>query len=786
MKPTSWLLISLVLICCPLYSHSQLWSGVLKPTSGSGACSFGQINSAGQCAIDWTQVGIPGGVPANWTQSGSTILASACGNGSSDCTSTIQAALNSCAGTGLPGQYVLLASGTFLISGNLHIKNYCFLAGSGAQNTILMAEETSGAPVVMGSMNDDPYKNGTCTITSGNTAGSASVTVAAKGLDSNPCAVGAGGYLVISELNNTVYVQTADPQSNGSTCSYCDVIWGGTRVREQIVEMTSVSGSGPYTVEISPALYTDYGTAAGTAPAYATPFGALSSGTADCKYCGIESLQVVATGTNLAAGTADINMTECAYCFVYRVELNYTDGDWIDANYCFRCEIRDNYFFNGFGHGAGGTDNFVGFMQETSASLMINNIMERGHVSIEVDLGAAGNVVAYNYSTGAVDAVATNVNELDMNNHGAYPQFNLWEGNIGPNFQPDSWHGNNGYNTAFRNWWRGSTLIATYPQANITSGSCSGGTCTISWASGASPFYAGTYVSIFGTNQPSCGAGNLNTPISGVVWQLTGTAGQPSSTFSSGSCTSWAGGFAFTNDLKNYPTPIAHTGAGALSWSSTYLTYQGMWGITIPAFSVGNNLVGNVLGSSDQTKTVGSGNMYDSGSGTCTSCIRASTNRPYSGDGYSSTYNYDTSGDSNGSVWTTFPGGPANTDGYWSNQGFITTCYSSNYDSASGSTINGVNCSPSTILPNSFFLSSKPSWWVDGLGGTNPPWPGIGPDVSGGPDSTVGGHATYNPAELCYNNTTRDSTGAKEFDPAACYGNSSQPAPPTGLNAVVE
>jgi hypothetical protein len=784
MRIKSTLTLLMILICFSDYSPAQLWSGLLKPTAGSGACSFGQVNSAGQCAVDWTQVGLPGGIPTNWTQSGSTIPASACGNGSSDCTSTIQSALNSCAGSGLPGKYVLLGPGNFLITGNLHVKNYCYLAGSGSQATVVMGEETSGVPVVMGAVNDDPYKSGTCTISAGNTAGSTSVTVSAKGLDGNPCGVGVGGYLVISELNNPVFVTGAAPQNPGG-CGYCDVIWGGTRLREQIVEMTSVSGSGPYTVGVSPALYTDYGTATGTAPAYATPFGALNGGKPDCKYCGLENLQIVATGTNQAAGTADINMTECAYCFVYRVELNYTDGDWLDAAYCYRCEVRDNYFFNGYGHGAGGTDNFVGFVQETSASLMINNIMERGHVSIEVDLGAAGNVIAYNYSTGAVDAVATNVNELDMNNHGAYPQFNLWEGNVGPNFQPDSWHGNNGYNTAFRNWWRGSTQIATYPQANITSGSCSGGTCTINWASGVSPFYAGTYISIFGTNQINCGSGNLSTPVKGAVWQLTGSPGSLSSTFSSGGCTSWSGGFAFTNDLKNYPTPISHTGAGALSWSSTYLTYQGMWGMTIPAFSVGNNLLGNVLGSTDQVNTVGAGNMYNSGP-SCTACIRAATDRPYSGEGYASSYNYDTSGDSNGSAWATFLGGPSNTPGYWSNQGFTTACYSSNYDAASESTINDINCTPSATLPPSFFLSGKPTWWADGLGGTNPPWPGIGPDVSGGPDSAVGNHANYNPAALCYINTSRDSTGAKEFNPGACYDNSNAPAPPTGLTAVVQ
>jgi hypothetical protein len=631
----------------------------------------------------------------------------------------------------------------------------------------------------MGTVNDDPYKNGSIAITGGNMAGSTSLTLNSKDINSYPASEGlaVGGYLVISELNDPSYVTGAAPENPGG-CGYCDVIWSGTRLREQIVEVESVSGTGPYSVTVSPALYTNYGVAEGTSPAYATPFGALNGGSPDCKYCGIQNIQLEAFGFGVSNGIADINMTECAYCWVENVEANYTDGDFIDDDFGYRNEIRNNYFFNGYGHGAGGTDNYVGLGQETSASLMINNIVERGHVNIQVDMGAAGNVIAYNYTTGAVDSVATNVNELDYNQHGAFPQFNLWEGNVGTNFQPDSWHGNNGYNTAFRNWWTGTTLIATYPQEAITSGTCSGGTCTINWTSGTSNFYAGTYVSIFGTNQVMCGTHSLSTPVSGVVWQLTGTAGTLSSTFSAGSCTSWTGGFAVTMDLSHYPTPIPHTGTGALTWTSTYNTYQGMWGITIPAFSTGNNLIANVLGSSQWLATVGSSNVYNVGSG-CSSCLQAKTTsatatRSYSGEGYSSTFDYDTSGDGSGNTWTSFEGGPSNTAGYWSNQGYLTTCYSSNYDAASASTINDINCSPGTSLPASFFLTSKPSWWGSA------PWPAIGPDVSGGPDPAVGSHANYNPAEVCYNTLSRDSTGAKQFDATTCY-NTVQPATPTNV-----
>jgi hypothetical protein len=92
------------------------------------------------------------------------------------------------------------------------------------------------------------------------------------------------------------------------------------------------------------------------------------------------------------------------------------------------------------------------------------------------------------------------------------------------------------------------------------------------------------------------------------------------------------------------------------------------------------------------------------------------------------------------------------------------------------------NLVPSTQnLPASFFLSSKPSWWGTPWG--NPPWPAIGPDVTGGPGP--GGHSYDIPAKLCYTNTSKDSNGILNFNADSCYTSSPAPAPPTGLGVVV-
>jgi hypothetical protein len=122
--------------------------------------------------------------------------------------------------------------------------------------------------------------------------------------------------------------------------------------------------------------------------------------------------------------------------------------------------------------------------------------------------------------------------------------------------------------------------------------------------------------------------------------------------------------------------------------------------------------------------------------------------------------------------------------------------------------------SPSTTIPLSFYLNSKPSWFG------SIPWPPIGPDISGGNvgqcsgtidtmaqaglpatsssqcpggslnTSAWAGHVNANPAASCYFSLGGLPDGSGPiiaFNPNACYGTaSSLPAAPTGLAAIVQ
>src|SRR5260370_34540647 len=120
MKRKYGFLFSLILLLMvPTTAYTQLWTGIIDPSR----------------ALDWSKAGIPGGIP-NRTTICSTINAATYGNGISDATGGIQAALN-----GWPsGQVASLSAGTVLIYGNLGVPSNVTLRGQGADQTILHAD----------------------------------------------------------------------------------------------------------------------------------------------------------------------------------------------------------------------------------------------------------------------------------------------------------------------------------------------------------------------------------------------------------------------------------------------------------------------------------------------------------------------------------------------------------------------------------------------------------------------------------------------------------------------
>jgi hypothetical protein len=406
---------------------------ILVMASGLGiAQSWATFLLPGQ-AIDWSTTGV-GTIPAR------TVL---CAQLTSSTTlAKMNAALASCPS----GETVSLAAGTYTIAGTLHVPSNVTLRGAGPDKTILNATGSGEAVILMGSGSVPLQPRA---INSGGATGSTQIVLGST------VGVSVGKFLVITETNDSSYVTSA---GSGGNCNWCDGGWSttGNYAKGQIVEVMALSGN---TVTISPALYSNY-----THAPIAVPF------TMAASYAGVEELQVRANNTGYSANFA---MDLCAYCWVKAVESNYTDGDHVAVSWGFHDEIRDSYFSNAFLHVPGNYDSDVKLVLKTSGSLVENNIIERTHVAIMLQWGAAGNVIAYNYTTGEFDSGSPNVVIGGLDYHGAHPQFNLVEGNVMTAFYADSVWGSSSETTAFRNWFVGTNHVCT-PTTGRGTVNCSG------------------------------------------------------------------------------------------------------------------------------------------------------------------------------------------------------------------------------------------------------------------------------------------------------------------------
>lgn len=712
MKRRHSLLAPLMLLSLPGCLYSQLWSGILDPSR----------------AIDWSAVGIPGGIPPRTTIC-TTLTSSAT-------TAQINSALASCPS----GQTVFLSAGTYSITGNIVVPSNVTLRGAGADQTILNATGTIGNVIMLGTDRGWAPGTGHASILSGAAAGSTSIVV------DSTANISVGTYLEITELNDYTYVDISGSGgtegTSGAACSWCDggFGWLGSRVRGQIVEVIGINGT---TITISPGLYTSYSkplpdwaanhyypamtainpstqparyyeqmnypselsaysscTSGSTEPAtWPTGGASVSDGTCTwtdkglgtttqpqaeilapgyIKYAGVENLQIYANNTGYSDTFA---IVACAYCWISGVESNYTDCAHVSVSFSYRGQIQNSYFSNAFVHSGGGCDSNIGLYNKSSGMLIQNNILERLHDSVILEWGPAGNVIAYNYTLGNFTTGGIDFATPSMNTHGAHPQFNLFEGNITTMFDMDSMWGSSSHNTLFRNWVKGAVKMC---QPSVT------------------------------------GRSTVNCSGSNGMWGVQGTRA-----------------------------------------------------VNITFLGTSYNLAGNVVGSQDMAALT----HYNDGVtplpqvnqvvAVCGPSPCGPDTRPYDSAAFGYSIGYGETSDL----------GDYQTE---SLVPYATLFRHGDYSSVTNavSWTNGVT----HTLPASFYLSGKPAWFGSG------PWPTIGPDVTGGLSDAYG-HAYAIPAEVCYENVMGGTDGRGSpltFNANRCYGQqTARPAPPSNLTTVV-
>jgi hypothetical protein len=405
---------------------------LLIVTTLAALSAYGEVIPASR-KIDWSQVGVPGGIP-NRTRI-HRILTQIDNTGATDVTRSLQSALNACP----RDQVVLLPPGTFRIDGTIMVPNHRVLRGSGVRQTVLMTNANWPAAIQF-----YEYSGWAPPLALSAGASKGDTTIHLAGLPANLKA----GMKVQITMTNPAYVEDGIENGNFTNCV-------GQWVKVELINTTAK------TITVSPSLYADY--PSGQSPFLRYP--TISGNRNFVEYAGLENLKIVNTNPNSGAL---IQFGFAAYCWVKDVETQNGGVSHIWSLDSYRCEVRGSYFHDVlppitssrcYGMQLG-TPNDNAPTSKTTAMLVEDNIWKGMRGSIFIGYGAAGCVFGYNYF---VDSVfeKPSIQAADISVHSSYPFANLIEGNIGFEFLADNFHGPGGSHTLFRNWLKGKQLETT-------------------------------------------------------------------------------------------------------------------------------------------------------------------------------------------------------------------------------------------------------------------------------------------------------------------------------------
>ncbi len=452
----------LLILGYPASTHAQLWNGIISPSR----------------AIDWSQAGIPGGLPSrNWTQCGATIAAYS-GSGS-----TINAALASCG----QNQYVQLGAGTFNLSSGIafpfNTTGHVALRGMGANSTFLVFSGSAsgcnaGQRAFMCMQSNDstaPGNTGVSVVnwTGGYAQGSTQITLSSvsgitpgktllilnqcdTGFSGSSCTTGSatdnGNYFVCSALfNGTSGCSVNGPDGN---------TWRPNAWQQEVVLATAINsgGCGATCVTISQPIQHPNWTSG------QSPQAVLMQ---PVPQDGIENLTIDGTPAGSSVGAA-VTLFNTYQCWVSGVKIVNAYAYGIYMLNVSHSVVKDNYFYRSNGH----PDAYAVRVAWGGDDLIQNNIFQQWKNSYAADGPASGEVIAYNYSVNQIVPSPNDFMWTAFWSHSTGDDFHLREGNAANNDQEDNTHGSHLNITKFRNFFWGWE-------------SCANGTCGTSTAKSA-------------------------------------------------------------------------------------------------------------------------------------------------------------------------------------------------------------------------------------------------------------------------------------------------------------
>jgi hypothetical protein len=458
--------------------------------------------STGILPADRTTAWVPGlmavgGIPARTTLC-ATIDASTYGDGATDASAGIQAALDACPS----GQVVSLSAGKFTVNNLVLVHSSITLRGAGAGVTTL--QKTNGAqprtsptePVDPGTYTYDaqpvvivgaqrwggPDDTTSEALTADGAKGAFSVTIAdasgfaagqfvlldeRSGASWQACPTGFAAQVWQGDrvswnmhLPQQQYQDDCDgsdstgPYDGTSGTTPASMSWFSRtdRPTNEIKEVTAVNGN---TVTFSTPLHIGYRTG------HAAELTRYTGADVQVTYAGVEGFTV------LGGADGQVRFHEAAYSWAKNIENTQWIGEGFSVEDSFRIEIRDSYIHDGSWPEPGGAGYAISFAGGASEVLVENNIsINACKVMVDRSSGA-GSVFGYNYTDDAWDYTSPGWVEVGINaSHMAGPHHILFEGNYSFNADSDYTHGNAIYLTFFRNWLSGQRRSFT-DQQNI-------------------------------------------------------------------------------------------------------------------------------------------------------------------------------------------------------------------------------------------------------------------------------------------------------------------------------
>jgi len=569
-KRCQWLLLFFIILCHPLRSSAQAWSGILDPSR----------------AIDWSVsgLGIPGGIP-NRTTNCATLNPGAT-------SSQIDSAIASCPS----GQVVFLNAGTYLLSSGITFNGHSnvTLRGAGPTLTILVftgGDSCGGQGGDVCLIDSVHYYDGSAAVQPGGsnaahwTGGYAQGTTQIT-LDKAPPV---GHFVILDQANDTsdtggllICDITGPCRTNGGGNNDGRVIGGVTYSQAQVVTATAVSGSGPYTVTISPGLYANNWRAAKNPGAWWP--GQVNS-------IGVENLTVDHSASSAKSG---IYFYDCYQCWARNVKSLNGNRNHVWITTSAHVIVRDSFFY--------GTHNAAQLSYgveplESSDALIENNIFD-GIASPLLIANGAGSVVAYNFSVHNLYNVSPTWMQVSLYSHNAGNHMGLFEGNQFNGISCDNAWGTGALGTFFRNqlfgWEAGKSLETN--TFELVSNSCRAMNI-IGNVLGTKNYHNNYEAS------PTAGSSNCNTSIYQIGWassQCRSGSGNDSLTISTmlrwgnydvaHASAQWNASEIPTTGvpfINGNPVPATHTLP-----SSFYLTTKPIWWGPMPWPAIGPDVTG--------------------------------------------------------------------------------------------------------------------------------------------------------------------------------------------------